>query len=340
MPQKLTIKEIAELAGVSKATVSRVINGKPGVNPETRKKVEQVIRTHSYAPNLVARGLSLRRTGSIGLIVAHSAKRLSSHLFFLEFLQGVSHYLTEKGFRLTLMTADSEEDYESSCLNMAQGGFVDGAIILGIRKNDRRLKYFLKAGVPFVTVGRPIGYPKADYVDSDNRGGAKMATEYLLRLGHKEILFINGPADHVASIARERGYREAFNAHGIAIKDRYIVHEDFSFEGGYEMVRTALAQGRKLSAVFAASDLTAMGAATALKEAGFRVGEDVSVVGFDDIPYAPLFDPPLTTVHQPIQEMGQETGRMLLARLDEHVSGPLRKIFRVQLIIRESTIHS
>ena len=144
MPQKLTIKEIAELAGVSKATVSRVINGKPGVNPETRKKVEQVIRTHSYAPNLVARGLSLRQTGNIGLIVAHSAKRLSSHLFFLEFLQGVSRYLTEKGFRLTLTTADSEEDYESSCLNMAQGGFVDGAIILGIRKNDRRLKYFLK----------------------------------------------------------------------------------------------------------------------------------------------------------------------------------------------------
>lgn len=340
MPQKLTIKEIAELAGVSKATVSRVINGKPGVNPETRKKVEQVIRTHSYAPNLVARGLSLRRTGNIGLIVAHSAKRLSSHLFFLEFLQGVSRYLTEKGFRLTLTTADSEEDYESSCLNMAQGGFVDGAIILGIRKNDRRLKYFLKTGVPFVTVGRPIGYPKADYVDSDNQGGAEMATEYLLRLGHKEILFINGPRDHVASIARERGYREAFNAHGVAIKDQYIVHEDFSFESGYGTVRTVLAQGRKLSAVFAASDLTAMGAATALKEAGFRVGKDVSVIGFDDIPYASLFDPPLTTVHQPIREMGEEAGRLLLLRLRGEVQGPLNKTFRTQLIIRESTRRS
>ncbi len=338
MPQKLTIKEIAELAGVSKATVSRVINGKPGVNPETRKKVEQVIQAHSYAPNLVARGLSLRQTGNIGLIVAHSAKRLSSHLFFLEFLQGVSRYLTKKGIRLTLMTADSEEDYESSCLNMAQGGFVDGAIILGIRKNDRRLKYFLKTGVPFVTVGRPIGYPKADYVDSDNQGGAKMATEYLLRLGHKEILFINGPRDHVASIARERGYREAFTAHGIAVNDQYIVHEDFSFESGYETVRAALAQGQKLSAVFAASDLTAMGAATALKEAGLRVGKDVSVVGFDDIPYAPLFDPPLTTVHQPIQKMGQETGRLILIRANGAAHSPLTRVFPTQLVVRESTI--
>jgi len=167
-----------------------------------------------------------------------------------------------------------------------------------------------------------------------------MATEYLLRLGHKEILFINGPRDHVASIARERGYREAFNAHGVAIKDQYIVHEDFSFESGYGTVRTVLAQGRKLSAVFAASDLTAMGAATALKEAGFRVGKDVSVIGFDDIPYASLFDPPLTTVHQPIREMGEEAGRLLLLRLRGEVQGPLNKTFRTQLIIRESTRRS
>jgi len=337
MTRKLTIKEIAELAGVSKATVSRVLNGKGGVSPRTRRKVERVIQMYSYTPNLVARGLSLRRTGGVGLIVAHTAKRLSSHLFFLEFLRGVSHFLTEMGFRLILATADSEEDYESSCRNMAQDGFVDGAVILGIRKNDRRLRYFLKAGVPFVTVGRPIGYPRADYVDSDNQGGARTATEYLLRLGHKEIFFINGPEDHVASIAREKGYKEAFNTHGVSLGEQYIVHGDFSFESGYGAVRMALAQGLEFSAVFAASDLTAMGAATALKEAGFRVGEDISVVGFDDIPYARLFDPPLTTVHQPIHEMGEEAGRLLLLRLEGDVEGPLRKVFRTQLIVREST---
>lgn len=339
MAHKLTIREIAELAGVSKATVSRVLNGKRGVSPETRKKVEQVIRTYSYSPNLVARGLSLKRTGSIGLIVAHTAGRLSSHLFFLEFLRGMSNFLNEQDFRLILATSDSEEDYESSCRNMAQGGLADGVVVLGIRKNDKRLKYFLNAGIPFVTVGRPIGYPKADYVDADNVGGARTAVEYLLRLGHKDILFVNGPKDHTASIARETGYKEAFEAQGLAPKTDYILYGDFSFESGYDNVRMSLAKGLSFSAVFAASDLAAMGAITALKEAGIRVGKDVSVIGFDDIPYAKFFDPPLTTVYQPICEMGEEAGRILVARLEGQLQQrPFHKTFRTQLVIRESTV--
>lgn len=197
------MKEIAKLAGVSKATVSRVLNAKQGVHPETREKVEQVIEAHSYTPNLVAQGLSSKRTGRIGLIVAHTTRRLSSHLFFLEFLRGISNSLNEKGFRLILATADSEEDYEDSCRSMTQNGVVDGVVILGIRNNDRRLRHFLDVGVPFITVGRPIGYPDVDYVDSDNEGGARTAVEYLLRLGHEKVLFVNGLEDHVASIARE-----------------------------------------------------------------------------------------------------------------------------------------
>ena len=339
MKSKLTIQEIARLAGVSKATVSRVLNGRPGVSPATRRKVEEVISRYSYTPNLVARGLSLKKTGSIGLVVAHTAERLSSHLFFIEFLRGINEVLDERGFRLVLATAESEDRYETSCRAMAQGGVVDGAVVLGVRRNDKRLRYFVKAGIPTVAVGRPLGFPGIDYVDADNEGGARMATEYLLRLGHEQILFLNGPRDHNASLAREKGYRRALKALGHKVDEGLIVYGDFSFESGYEAVRRFLVKGRKPSAVFAASDLAAIGAITALKEAGLRVGTDVSVIGFDDIPYAHFFDPPLTTVHQPIHEMGKEAGRMLLLRLEGDTSAErLSKIFPTQLVVRESTI--
>jgi DNA-binding LacI/PurR family transcriptional regulator len=339
MSKKLTIKEIAEIAGVSKATVSRVLNARPGVHPETREKVQQVIKAYSYSPNLVAQGLSSKRTKNVGLIVAHTASRLSSHLFFLEFLRGISTFLNEKGFRLILATADSEEDYENSCRSMAKNGVADGVVILGIRSNDRRLQYFLDAGIPFITVGRPIGYPEVDYVDSDNEGGARTAVEYLLQLGYEKVLFVNGPEDHVASIAREQGYKATLNGHSLPSDERYIIHGDFSFESGYAAVRDASMAGLEFSAVFAASDLAAMGAITALKETGIQAGKDASVIGFDDIPYASFFDPPLTTVRQPIYEMGEEAGRLLLLRLRGKAQGPLNKTFRTQLIIRESTRH-
>lgn len=339
MTKRLTIKEIANLAGVSKATVSRVLNAKKGVHPETRKKVEQVIKAQSYSPNLVAQGLSSKRTGSIGLIVAHTASRLSSHLFFLEFLRGINNFLNGKGVRLILATADSEEDYEDSCRSMAQGGVADGVVVLGIRSNDKRLRHFLDVEIPFVTVGRPIGYPEVDYVDSDNEGGARTAVEYLLRLGHEKVLFVNGPQDHTAAIGREAGYKAALTACGLPGDERFIIHGDFSFESGYEAVRHARMRDREISAVFTASDLAAMGAITALKEAGLQAGKDASVIGFDDIPYAGFFDPPLTTVQQPICDMGEEAARLILLRLEGEVQGPLSRVFKTQLVVRESTMN-
>lgn len=339
MPRKMTIREIARLVGVSKATVSRVLNNKAGVRPETRRKVEEVIRLYSYTPNLVARGLSLKRTGNIGLIVARTAEQLSSHLFLIEFLRGISAVLDQRGFRLVLATAESEDRYETSCRSMAEGGVVDGVVVLGIRRNDKRLRYFLRAGVPVVTVGQPIGFPQVDYVDVDNVGGARVATEYLLRLGHREILFINGPRNHTASLAREKGYREAFRTLRRKVDEGLIVYGDFSFESGYEAVRRFLVKGKAPSAVFAASDLAAMGAITAFKEAGIRVGSEVSVIGFDDIPYAHFFDPPLTTVRQPMYEMGKEAGRILLLWLEGGTGAErLHKVFPTQLIVRESTL--
>ena len=142
----MTIQEIARLAGVSKATVSRVLNNRGGVSPETRRKVEEVIRLHSYTPNLVARGLSLKKTGSIGLIVAHTAERLSSHLFFIEFLRGISAVLDKRGFRLILAPAESEDRYETSCRTMAEGGVVEHAFVLIDREEGGR-ETLAQAGV-------------------------------------------------------------------------------------------------------------------------------------------------------------------------------------------------
>lgn len=335
MQRRLTIKDIADLAGVSKATVSRVLNGKPGVSPATQRRVEEVIKAYSYRPNSVARGLSLRRTGIIGLVVAHTPGRLSSHLFLLEFLRGISHVLEGERFRLILATADSEEDYESSCRNMASDGLVDGVVILGIRNNDKRLQHFLQTGMPLVTVGTPLGYSGVSFVDADNYGGGRMATEYLIRLGHDRILFINGPKEHAGSLAREQGHKAALSGH--KIKGHRIVHGDFSFESGYRAIKECLKEGYLPSGIFAASDLAAMGAIIALKEAGIRAGKDVSVIGFDDIPYASFFDPPLTTVRQPIREMGEEAGRLLLQGLNGGAA-PSGRIFPTTLVIRGSTV--
>lgn len=330
--ERLTIKEIARLAGVSKATVSRVLNGRPGVSPQTREKVEKIIQTYSYRPSPLARGLSSQKTGVIALVISHSAARLSAHPFLLEFLPGISHVLEEHGFRLVLSIPDSEERYELACQLIAQEKLAEGVVVLGVRRNDPRLPFLAKNNIPLVTVGRPIGYTGISFVDADNYGGARLATEHLIELGYKQILFVNGPKEHTAAIAREEGYKAAMLAHNLKPE---VAYGDFSYMSGYRAVKEWWRKGRRVLAVFAASDMAAIGASTAFKEMGIKVGKKAAVVGFDDIPYASLFDPPLTTVRQPIRELGEAAGRLILRVLEGGVTESV--ILPTALVVRGST---
>lgn len=340
MSRRLTIKEIAEIAGVSKATVSRVINGKKEVSNGTRKRIKKIIEEYNYTPSAIARGLSLKGIRNIGLVIPHTAEYLFSFPYFSELIRGISHYANTKGYRLVFATSSSESPQERVYQDMINGSVVDGVVVLDIRKNDGRLEYLHQSDVPFAIVGRSLEYPQVDYVDSDNVGGAREAIEYLLKLGHREILFINGPKDHTVSINRERGYQEAFEAKEVPIKKENIIYGDFSIDYGYKLIKSLLVKGKRFSALFAASDLSAMGAITALKEKGIEVGKDVSVIGFDDIPLARIFDPPLSTVRQPIYEIGKEVGRALISRIEERDREPIQKVLPTKLILRESTIKS
>jgi len=334
--KKLTISQIAALAGVSTATVSRVLNGKEDVNDKTRLKVQRIIAEHGYRPSALARGLSLKKTDNLGLIIPDTAEYLFTSPYFSELIRGISRAANAKGFRLLLATAHTKETQEGTYRDLI--GIVDGLILLDICMGDERISYLRQWEVPFVLVGRLPGCDDLDWVDSDNLGGAKRATTFLLKQGHRQIAFLNGPPDQTVSFYREQGYRQAYEALGLHLDESLICNKDFSIEAGVQLTRELLARGRSFSAVFAASDLLAFGAIQALKEAGFAIGEDISIVGFDDLPLARHCDPALTTVHQPIYEIGEAAANTLISRISGGTSpDPLQKVFRTELIVRKSS---
>ncbi len=345
--KRLTIAEIAALAGVSTATVSRVLNGKRDVSPETRLKVQRIIAAHNYQPNALARSLSLRRTHNLGLIIPHTAEYLVSFPYFSELIRGISQRANAAGYRLLLATSSSERSSEETYGEVLRGA-VDGLIVVDLKVQDERLRWLRREAVPFVLIGRPLEpEPSSEVagvncVDSDNVGGAYRATRHLLELGHESIWLINGPPEHAVSVYRERGFRRALEEAGRGAEGR-VLAGPFTVEAGYELTQTLLARTRGRSrggigiGIVAASDLQACGAVLALREAGLRVGADVSVVGFDDVPLARAFDPPLTTVRQPIFEIGKEAARLLIRQIEQPDAPPLQTVFPTELIVRRST---
>ncbi len=342
--KRLTITEIAALAGVSTATVSRVLNGKKDVSPRTRRRIQQLIEAYNYRPHALARGLSLKRTQNLGLIIPHTADYLFSSPYFAELIRGISQQANAQGYRLLLSTTTSEQPSQAVYDEMLQG-VVDGLIVLDVKVRDSRLLWLKQEGIPFVLVGQPLD-PAFDwgthisYVDSDNKGGAYQATRYLLELDHKEVFLLNGPKDHAVSITREQGFQQALDEAGLSQRAQ-VIYGEFSLESGRTFIEELLRQRRQRRnldfGLLAASDVQALGAIAALKEAEVAVGRNVSVIGFDDVPLARAFDPPLTTVRQPIFTIGQEAVRLLIRCLEEPEAPPLQTIFPTELIVRQST---
>jgi DNA-binding LacI/PurR family transcriptional regulator len=341
--KRLTIAEIAALAGVSTATVSRVLNGKKDVSLKTRLKIQRIIADHGYQPHALARSLSLKKTYNLGLIIPHTAEYLFSFPYFSELIRGISHHANAQGYRLLLATASSERSSADTYETVLYGA-VDGLIVVDIKVQDERLKWLEREQIPFVLVGRPFQRSTMSCVDSDNVGGAYQATRYLLELGYEEVWLINGPAEHTVSVYREQGYQRALQEAGHSSGER-VLYGPFTVEGGYALAQEVLRRRSHLATkakqkgfgLLAASDLQACGAILALKEAGLAVGREVSVIGFDDVPLARVFDPPLTTVRQPIFEIGMEAARSLIRRIERPEAPPLQTVFPTELIVRKST---
>jgi len=331
-----TLEEVARLAGVSRSTVSRVINNQPNVRPQTRERVWQAIRKSGYQPHAVARSLVTNRTQIIGLVTPETVTTLFVDPFFPLLLRGATEACNTHQYQLMLSLFTGPADQQEMYQRVLRNGYLDGVIVASTSLDDRLIPNLLRDRIPFVSVGR---YPneRVHYVDVDNVGGARIAVEHLIRLGHRRIATITGRLDMIAGEDRLSGYRQALEARRIPVEEELIVKGDFTESSGMVSMQRLLAVSP--SAVFVASDAMAIGALKALHQAGRRVPEDIALVSFDDIPIAAAVEPALTTVRQPIHHLGPMAVEVLVGLLKgpPEAEPPIQKIILpTELVVRES----
>ncbi|MER7544867.1 LacI family DNA-binding transcriptional regulator [Actinomadura sp.] len=327
-----TLEEVAARAGVGRGTVSRVVNGSPRVSPQAREAVLRAIEELGYVPNRAARTLVTRRTDTVALVVAESDQRLFGEPYFAGIIRGISNGLGDTGLQLLLAMARSPAEY-GRLEEYLTTQHVDGVLLTSLHAEDPLPAKLEANGVPTVLGGCPPGLAPVSYVDVDNRSGAREAVGHLIAGGRRRIATIAGPQDMGVGLDRLAGYREALADAGLP---EYVAYGDFGEASGMAAAEKLLAAEPRLDAVFAASDPMAFGALRILHRRGRRIPDDVAVIGFDDSSAAPLADPPLSTVHQSLEEMGVEMARLLVSRIrGETVEDPV-VILQPHLVLRES----
>ncbi|WP_344190315.1 LacI family DNA-binding transcriptional regulator [Pedococcus aerophilus] len=309
-----TLEAVAARAGVGRGTVSRVINGSPQVSERTRVRVMKAVDELGYVPNMAARALVTRRTGAIALVISESEERIFGEPFFAGVVRGITTVVGEASRQLVLALVQTREQVDRLDTYLTPQ-HVDGVLMLSAHDADTLPGLIQGRGLPIVFCGRPHGLAHASYVDVDNTGGARDAVAHLFAGGRSAVGHIAGPQDMIAGRDRLDGYRAAVQASGRDVDDSLVEVGDFSEASGAAAMRALLARRPDVDAVFAASDPMALGALRALREAGRSVPGDVALVGFDDGPLAEVAEPPLTTVHQPMEQIGREMATMLLAQI-------------------------
>ena len=331
-----TLDEVARVAGVSRATVSRVVNGSPKVGADVRRSVEKAIDRLGYVPNRAARSLVTRKSDSIAVVITEPASRLFNDPFFPRLVRGISAALSVRDLQLVLLMPNDADD-EQRTVRYLTAGHVDGVILVSLHGNDPLPDQLATRRIPSVVLGRPPRGVDVDYVDADNRDGGRRATAHLVERGRRRIATITGPRDMVAGIDRLAGYRDALADAGIAVDDGLIATGDFTQAGGEAAMERLLRERPELDAVFCASDLMAVAALSVLQGAGRRVPEDVAVVGYDDSPIATTTRPTLTSVRQPIEEMGREMVHLLAGGIEQNGRVPRHIVLATELIARASS---
>ncbi|MCG8922466.1 LacI family DNA-binding transcriptional regulator [Lentzea sp. CC55] len=330
-----TLEDVARVAGVSRATVSRVVNGTRNVDPGIQETVRNAIEQTGYTPNRAARSLVTRRTGTVALVIsgAGGGSDVFTDPFFGRVTAGVVDFLRGHSVHPVLMLADSDPA-RTEVVEFLRQGSADGALLVSTHPADPLPARLLDAGVPSVLYARPGRPMPVSYVDMDHRAGGRMAADHLVAAGRYNVTTISGPLDVLASQDRHAGFRDAMARHGFP----YVPSAEggFTFESGATAMQRLLTECPDLDAVFAANDLMAQAAVDVLQAHGLRIPGDVAVIGFDDSAPALACRPQLTTIRQPVERMAAEMAALLLADLEKPGRRPRSVIFEPELVVRAS----
>lgn len=330
----LTLEDIARQAGVSRSTVSRVVNDHPNVSDDVRQRVLAVIQSTGYTPNVAARTLASQRSWMIGLVLTRSVSFFFVDPYFPRLTQGIAQASNYYNYTLALFLVGNRDDEQKIFPRVSRKGLLDGLIVQSGIVGDQLIDRLINSNIPVVVAGRPFQSDSVSFIDIDNVTAAYTAVSHLIRLGYQRIGTITGQTDSTVGIDRKQGYLKALADRGRNLDDSLIVESDFTEEGGYYAMKQLLPNNP--DAVFAASDLMALGAMRAVRDAGLNIPEDVAFVGFDDIPQAKMPDPQLTTIRQQVDQFGFKAVEILIDLIENGIMPARRVIMEAELIIRGS----
>jgi len=330
----LTLEDIARIAGVSRSTVSRVINDHPNVSVNVRQRVLKAIQDTGYHPNAAARTLASQRSWMIGLVLPSSVSTFFTDPYFPRLTQGIAQTCNQYDYTLSLFLVGSKEDEEKIFPRVSRKGSLDGIIMQSGQIGDLLINRLVNTNIPIVIIGRPFQTENISFIDVNNINGAYTAVNHLIRSGFRRIGTITGQDNTTVGLDRKEGYLKALLENGREVDPSLIAEGEFTEISGYEAMQKLLAA--QPDAVFAASDLMAVGAMRATREAGMGIPEDIAFVGFDDLPFTPSPIPLLTTIRQPIYQTGSGAVQMLIELIRTGVKPARRVILETELIVRES----
>ena len=331
---KSTIRDVASLARVSPATVSRVLNNKP-VREQNKKRIESAIQKLDYYPNVLAQNFVSNISYHIGVTMTERKGLTAVDQFNPVLLQGILEIAKNKNYSVTLIPFSDVVDKSNLLVDMFRRNAIDGAIVLDPGDNPNLFLEILKYKIPAVVIGRIPNDLPISTVDTDNVEGIYLSVKHLLGLGHKRIAYLSAPLNYIASQDRYAGYQKALTESGIALEPKLVLEAEASFEGGYQGMLQFLAAGFEATAVSAYNDAMAIGAIKALQDNKIKLPEQVAVIGHDDLPTSAMIYPALSTIHSPIEEMGSEAAKLLFRNIENPMAAE-RKIMPVKLKIRQS----
>jgi LacI family transcriptional regulator len=333
----VTLKDIALRVGKSVTTVSRALHDFDDVSPDTKAEVRSIAKELGYIPNIHAQRLQSKHTDTIGFIMPTFGPRFSDP-FFSEFLAGIGNQAAKMGFDLLVSTCPPGTMELQAYEKNVRSPRVDGFVIVRTRQEDQRIKFLSQAKFPFVAFGRMLEHNDYAYVDEDGEYGMRQIIDHLANLGHKHIAYLDAPGHFMFAHYRRQGFLDGLKENGLEIDQELIVTGDMTQRAGFQLATELLMQESPPTAIVACNDLMALGAISATQQLEFTVGKDVAITGFDNIPLAEHCHPPLTTVHQPIYQIGEMVCEMLIKQIRAEPLEQEQIILQPSLVVRQSSL--